>query len=233
LEAGKHVLCEKPLALTADEVMVMQAAERRSGFLVMEAFCHRFHPQFDAARLAIQDGAIGEVLGLQASFINVLDRPADFRWQVGMGGGALYDLGCYGISLMRGLLQREPVSGRGVQLLRGDVDARFAAQLDFGDGIAGQVVCSLEGVRQQSLEVMGVLGGLSMDWPFSTKARATRMVVADKETVFSPMDPYQAMVAHFADAAAGRCEMRFGLADSLAQAMVIDGLFASVRGVGD
>eukprot|EP01037_Dinobryon_pediforme_P005987 gene5987-6059_t len=229
LEAGKHVLCEKPLALTADEVGLMQDAERRTGFLVMEAFCHRFHPQFDAARLAIEGGAIGEVLGMQTHFINGLDRPADFRWQAGMGGGALYDLGCYGVSLMRGLLKREPVSASGVQSLRGSVDARFAAQMDFGGGVAGQVVCALEGGRQQALGVMGTLGALLLDWPFSTKGRETRMVVAGVETVFAAMDPYQAMVAHFADAVSGRCAMRFGLEDSLAQAVVLDTLFGSVR----
>jgi xylose dehydrogenase (NAD/NADP) len=230
LANGKHVLCEKPLALTAGEVAEMQRAERESGFRVMEAFCHRFHPQFAAAREAIVNGDIGEVLGVQTSFVNVLDRPADFRWAAAMGGGALYDLGCYGVSLMRGLLDREPRAVSGVQRLRGDVDERFAAQLDFGDGIAGQVICSFEGARQQSLTVMGSTGCLTLDWPFSTKGRATLLSVAGANCIFQPMDPYQAMVEHFADAVRGTGMMRFGLEDSFLQAVVIDRLFDAVAG---
>ena len=208
----------------------MQQAERESGFRVMEAFCHRFHPQFQAARDAIRQGGIGEVLGLQTHFVNVLDRPADFRWTAGMGGGALYDLGCYGISLMRSLLDREPVGVSGVQRLRGEVDAGFAAQLDFGDGVAGQVICSFEGVRQQSLTVMGRQGCLTLDWPFSAKGRATTLTVAGVARIFEPMDPYRAMVEHFADAVAGTGEMMFGLEDSYCQAGVIERLFETVRG---
>ena len=230
LAAGKHVLCEKPLALTSGEVALMQRAERDTGFKVMEAFCHRFHPQFAAARDAIRAGAIGEVLGVQTYFVNALDRPADFRWTAGMGGGALYDLGCYGISLMRSLLDREPVGVSGVQKLRGEVDERFAAQLDFGDGIAGQMICSFEGVRQQSLTMMGSTGCLTLDWPFSTKGRATILSLAGTDRVFEPMDPYQAMVEHFADAVLGIGEMRFGLEDSWRQAVVSDRLFEAVRG---
>ena len=232
LAAGKHVLCEKPLALTAGEVAQMQAAERDSGFRVMEAFCHRFHPQFAVARAAIQDRAIGEVLGVQTHFVNVLERPADFRWAAGMGGGALYDLGCYGISLMRSLLNLEPIGVSAVQRLRGEVDERFAAQLDFGGGLAGQVICSFEGVRQQSLTVMGSAGCLVLDWPFSTKGRATTLSMAGVDRVFEPMDPYQAMIEHFADSITGTGEMRFGLEESYRQAVVIDRMFEVARNQG-
>lgn len=230
LAAGKHVLCEKPLALTASEVAQMQTAERNSGFRVMEAFCHRFHPQFERARTAIAHSAIGDVLAVQTHFVNVLDRPADFRWAAAMGGGALYDLGCYGISLMRGLLDLEPIGVSGMQRARGNVDERFAAQLDFGGGLAGQLVCSFEGVGQQSLTVMGSTGCLTLNWPFSTKGRATILSVSGSVQMFEPMDPYQAMVEHFADAIAGTGEIRFGLDDSWRQAVVIDRLFKAMRG---
>jgi predicted dehydrogenase len=228
LDAGKHVLCEKPLALTQAEVLQMQSAERASGRLVMEAFCHRFHPQFERARTLLQDGAIGTPLCAQAHFVGRIDDPDDFRWDRTKGGGALYDLGCYGVSLLRGLVGREPHHLSALQTLRHGVDARFTSQLDFGDGLTAQIHCAFDGARQQGMHIIGSEATLTFDWPFSTKNRETTLRWGDHSESFAPLDPYALMVGQFARAVAGLEPLRFGLDDSLAQARVLDALFEAV-----
>ncbi len=228
LAAGKHVLCEKPLALTAEEVRRMQSAERRSGLLVMEAFCHRFHPQFERARILLQDGAIGTPLCAQAHFVGRIEDPQDFRWDPTKGGGALYDLGCYGVSLLRGLIGRDPQDVSAVQTLRHGVDARFTSQLDFGRDLTAQIYCAFDGARQQGLHIIGSTATLTFDWPFSTKNRETTLRWGEQAERFAPLDPYALMVSQFARATAGVEPLRFGLDDSRAQAHVLDALFAAV-----
>jgi len=224
LAAGKHVLCEKPLALTADEVAAMQRAESQSGCRVMEAFCHRFHPQFDFVRNLLQQNAIGETRCIQINSVAPITDSNDYRWKAAYGGGALFDLGCYQVSLMRSLLDREPISALGCQALRGDVDASFSAQLDFGGGLACQMFCAFEGARQQSLRILGSEGQLTIDWPISTKGRETIVTWNNQEQRFAPMDAYCAMVEHFAAAISLEAPMRFGLEDSYRQAIVMDEL---------
>ena len=109
LRAGKHVLCEKPLALTADEVRQMQAAATEAGRLVMEAFMHRFHPQLERARAIVRDEAWGPLKWMRGHFTYTLHDPSDVRWSQRLGGGALYDLGCYPLSLMRWLADAPPM----------------------------------------------------------------------------------------------------------------------------
>lgn len=227
LAAGKHVLCEKPLALTEAEVTCMQAAEQASGRLVMEAFCHRFHPQFASARALLQQGAIGDLLCAQTHFVGGIDDPANFRWQASLGGGALYDLGCYAVSMLRGLIGAEPIAIAATRVDRGDVDSRFAATLDFGGGITAQLFCAFDGARQQGMQFIGSSGSLTFDWPFSSKNRETTLTCAGIVQRFSPCDPYVAMIRQFAAAVAGQETMRFGLAESRAQAQVLDRIFAS------
>jgi predicted dehydrogenase len=227
LAAGKHVLCEKPLALTEAEVARMQVAERASGKLVMEAFCHRFHPQFDRARSLLQQGAIGDLLCAQTHFVGGIADPGNFRWQASLGGGALYDLGCYGVSMLRSLLGAEPLSVRATKTNHGDVDSRFTATLDFPGGVTAQVFCSFDGARQQGMQLIGSTGSLTFDWPFSTKNRETTLTWSGGVARLAPCDPYVAMVQHFAASVAGQETLRFGLADSRAQAQMLDQLFAA------
>jgi predicted dehydrogenase len=229
LAAGKHVLCEKPLALSAAEVMAMQAAERASGRWVMEAFCHRFHPQFDRACALLRQGAIGTPLAAQGYFVGRIDDPADFRWNPAQGGGALFDLGCYCVSLLRGLFGRAPRGVAALRTLRHGVDARFTAQLDFGDDVTAQLYCAFDGARQQGLTLLGSTGALRFDWPFSTKNRQTTLRWGDQTERFAAMDPYAEMVRHVAAVVAGAAAPRFGLADSLEQARTMDALFAAAE----
>ena len=223
LRAGKHVLCEKPLALNAAEVSAMQQAEAETGSRVMEAYCHIFHPQFARLRSLIAEGAIGRLLALQASFVGLMPED-DFRWQPALGGGALYDLGVYCISLMRGLAgEASEVSA--VQTKRHGVDATLAGQMSFPAGVAGQFLCSFEGDLSQQLLVQGTAGRIVLDWPFSTRGRTTSLTLNGTTERFDLFDPYLAMVTHFAAALDAGEAFRFPLAASLAQARTLDALF--------
>jgi predicted dehydrogenase len=229
LEAGKHVLCEKPLALTAAEVRQMQAAERRTGRRVMEAFCHVFHPQIARVRDMLAAGAIGKLVSMEACFGNPRDYDESFRWLARHGGGSLYDLGCYGVSALRVLTGREPVRAAALQVVYQDVDESFAGLLDFGDGIAGQVACSYVSARRQQVTLIGRNGIITLDWPYSTKGRIARVTCGEQVEEFSVIDPYVIMVEAFGRAIRGEAGMAFGLDWSLRQALTLDALFAAAR----
>lgn len=229
LEAGKPVLCEKPLALNAAEVARMAAAERGDA-RVMEAFCHIHHPQMDHARALIANGALGRVIAIQASFGAKITNAHDFRWHSSQGGGALLDLGTYCISAFRVLLGREPVAASAVRRLRGDVDLDTTAQLDFADGVAAQFTCSFDSARGQSLQLIGTEEKLVLDWPFSTKNRVASLRVGEARTEFPVIDPYQAMVLDFARAIETGGPMRYGIDASLRQAEALDMISAATIG---
>lgn len=227
LAAGKHVLCEKPLALNAAEVATMQEAEARSGRRVLEAFCHVHHPQLARVQALLAAGAIGDLVAMQAVFTGNIEDPADFRWQADKGGGALYDLGTYCVSLMR-VLAGEPRAVSGHQALRGGVDASFTGQLDFGP-VAGQFTCSLAAARSQHLELIGTAGTLLLDWPISTKGKETGLFLNDRAERFPATDPYVRMLNHFVKLASGPPDQPYGLAWSHAQARTLDALFEAAR----
>jgi predicted dehydrogenase len=231
LESGRHVLCEKPLALNAAEVARMQNAERASGKRVMEAFCHLHHPQVTRVRELLAEGAIGRLLGMQASQTASLGDD-DFRWQARLGGGALYDVGCYPISLFRHLVGAEPESVSARFALRGEVDASVAGELRFPRGVTAQFFGSLEAARGQHMLLIGTEGRLAIEWPSSTRGREATISYPGAVERFPLFDPFVAMLHHFAAMCAGTEQGIFPLAQSFQQARVLDALFAAGRGGG-
>ena len=222
LEAGKHVLCEKPLALDESQVLIMQEAEARTGRRVMEAFCHIHHPQLARVQSLIASGAIGELLAMQAVFGIPLADPTDFRWQGSLGGGSLLDLGTYCLSLMR-VLAGEPRSVSALQTLQNDVDTTFTAQLAFGS-ITGQFTCSFASAATQHLELIGTRNTLLLDWPISTRNRETGLYLGVEAERFLGLDPYARMVTHFAAMVRNDVAPIYDLSWSRAQARGLDAL---------
>jgi len=227
LEAGKHVLCEKPLALNAAEVELMRAAEARSGKLLMEAFCHIFHPRFDAFVAMVRAGRIGELRTIEASFTNPLNDSSDFRWQRGLGGGVALDLMGYCATLVTELQGRQPqwVSAR--QQLVGDVDVAMMALLDFGGSLAS-LQSSFSGADQQRLTVVGTEGVVTLEHPIGNGDMVVDLVVGDQRITYTPVNPYQLMVEDFVLATAG-ASLRFPSSASLAQAQLMDRILASAE----
>jgi predicted dehydrogenase len=144
LEAGKHVLCEKPLAATVAEAEHMARAAARADRVLMEAFHYRYHPLFQRLRAILDAGEVGRVAHLEAHLCFPLPRPSDIRYRRDLAGGALMDVGCYTVHLVRHLAGAEPevVQARG-EWTRGGVDRCMEARLRFSDGRTARITCSL------------------------------------------------------------------------------------------
>jgi predicted dehydrogenase len=226
LEAGKHVLCEKPLSLDPARVEAAFDAAERTGRLLMEAFMWRFHPQTDElVRLA---GTIGDMRVVRASFGFNLPVSANVRWQEGLEGGALMDVGCYCVSALR-LLCGEPEHVTGEQVLVNGVDARFVATLRFPGDVLGAFDCGMDVHRRHSIEVVGSEGTLFVPSPWQAPA-ALILVTRDgepEELRPEPVDPYARELEEFGRAVEGGPAPRLGRADAVGQARTIAALYRS------
>jgi D-xylose 1-dehydrogenase (NADP+, D-xylono-1,5-lactone-forming) len=230
LEAGKHVLVEKPFALNAYEALAMTARARENYLMVMEAFMYRFHPQFEEIRWLVADGAIGELRLVRSAFSYQLERTEDFRWSRPLGGGALFDVGCYGVSVARAFIGRDPISVTGqADLGRTGVDESFYGVLDFGDGVRGVLDCSLRGARRQQLELVGSTGTITLVAPWQPGPSDTGYFLNGELCLVRGADQYRLMVEHFSNAVRGLEPLRFPPEDAVRQAKVMDALIRSAR----
>jgi predicted dehydrogenase len=236
LRAGKHVLCEKPLAMSSSEARAMIAAAESGGVLLMEGFMYKFHPQIVRSLDLIRGGTIGEVRSVHASFTFRLERDrTNYRWSPAMGGGALYDVGCYTLSAARLVLGAEPASAYAVA--RPDpatgVDLTTAALLVFPGGRFAQCEASYESHFQSRLLVVGTEGTLRLDRAFSAKDFDVAIEIergGARESIAVPKaNMFTLMVEHFDDAVLGRGALRHPAADALDNMRAIDACFESVR----
>lgn len=205
LRAGKHVLCEKPLAVTAEQGVQMAEAARETGRLLMEAFMYRFHPQTIWALEQIAAGRIGDVKLVHCSFaFNIGNRPRDIRLQAALAGGSLMDVGCYPINMCRAVYGRSPVSvGARVYVPDGsEVERSAQAVLDYGDGCFGLIDCSFDLPGRQVTEIVGDAGTITILLPFTPAYNEATVLVATEgqelHQHFAPVDHYRLEVEHFA-----------------------------------
>ena len=210
--AGKHVLCEKPLALTAGEAQTMVDACEQAGVAFMEAFMYRLHPSWQLTRELVAEGTIGELVAVDSWFSYFNDDPTNIRNIPEAGGGALMDIGCYSIDLSRLLFDDEPVTVAG--RMRRDpeqhVDTTTSALLGFAAGDA-TFSCSTRAKPDQYVTIHGTRGRIHLGVPFNIPPdRPTEVVVhtgkplpADAEGqvhTFAPADPYTVQGQRFAAA---------------------------------
>ena len=166
-EAGKHVLCEKPLALTLAEVDQMIAAAQQHNVVIAEAFMYKHHPQTLKVLDLIAQGTIGDLLLIKGAFTFQLDRPDDVRWQPEWGGGSIWDVGCYPISFTRLAAQAEPVEVFGWQVTGSTgIDVVFSGQMRFASGLLAQFDCGFATPYRTSMEIVGTSGAIELDSPF-------------------------------------------------------------------
>jgi xylose dehydrogenase (NAD/NADP) len=169
LEAGKHVLCEKPLALTVAEVDAIARAAARTGRIAVEAFMYLHHPQIRDAVDRVRRGDLGPLQVVVGAFSFLLTYPGDPRIDPAMGGGSLWDVGCYPVSFARRVVGEEPTSIHAFARLdeRG-VDRTFAGQLQFPSGVVAQFDCGFAAPDRQRLELVGSGATLTLEAPFLT-----------------------------------------------------------------
>jgi predicted dehydrogenase len=240
--AGKHVLCEKPLALTARDAEEMIEACDRAGVRLMEAFMYRHHPSWVAARELVATGRIGRLQAIQSWFSYYNDDPANIRNILEAGGGALYDIGCYCVNLSRMLFGAEPtrVQGSAVRDATG-TDVLTAGILSFGEGIAS-FVCSTRAEDDQRVEIYGTEGRISIGIPFNLPPDLpTRIAIVSGgdppvapsvETMeFPAADPYTVEADLFAAAVLDDAPLPVAIDDAVANLRVMEAIFdAAARG---
>ncbi len=232
-EAGKHILCEKPLALNTDECREMIAAARANGVLLMESFMYRHHPRIQAAREIIQSGELGEVKTIESAFTFKLKNPADIRLQPEMGGGATMDVGCYCINISRLMAGREPVlvQARAAWAPSG-VDEQLTAILDFGEGLLAHFDCGFNQEGRQSCILSGIDGFLVLQNPFLPgldKSVINQIKFgSSKVHKFSGVDQYQLIAEDFMKAFSSGT-LTYPPEDAIANMQVIQALLESAK----
>jgi predicted dehydrogenase len=185
-EAGKHVLCEKPIALSAAEARTLLDVRNRTGVKMQEAFMVRTHPQWQKARALVRDGRIGEVRSMLGFFSYFNDDPGNIRNIPAFGGGALMDIGCYLINTARFIFDREPtrVAGLVERDPSLDVDTMTSILLDF-DGRHAVGTCGTQLVPYQRLQIFGTEGRIELEIPFNAPPdRPCRMLVDSGRDLF-------------------------------------------------
>jgi predicted dehydrogenase len=242
LKAGKHVLCEKPIAMDSAQTKAMAAVAAEKGRLLMEAFMYRFHPQWVRAREIIASGELGELRAIQSWFTYNNSDPSNIRNKPETGGGALYDIGCYAVSSARFLAQ----AGRGSRAEPGrviyiaDRDPGFGTDvlgtgiLDFGDSLRATFHVGTMAFPVQRVEVVGTHGSLAVVLPFNafsdvslalevTTGLGTRRIEA------GPVDQYALMFAAFSKAIRDKTAAPTPIEDGVANMAALDALFRSEK----
>ena len=237
IEAGKHVLCEKPLALNAAEAQEMVRGARSKGLHLMEAFMYRFHPRSCRIKALVQEGATGDPRLIRAAFCFRHPDPADIRFRPEMGGGALLDVGCYGVSLARWILDAEPDLVQAVsEIGPSGVDLTTVGVLRFPMGRIGVVEASFTSALQQTFSILGTEGAIELPHdafiPWENDARFwLRKFDAEegKMEVVPGVDEYRLMVEHFAEAVLEGKPLDFPAEESIANMRVLDALARAAR----
>jgi predicted dehydrogenase len=237
LEAGKHVLCEKPLGLdAADAQRLVDAARRHPDRVVMEAFMIRFHPQWRFARHLVDEGRIGALVSVHAHFSYRKTDPLDIRNQVGAGGGGLLDIGVYDVSSSRFLFGEEP--RRVVAAVDHDpslgIDRLASALLDFGDGRVATFTCGTQHAPYQRVHAFGGDGRIEIEIPFNAPQDGPCRLwhtAADGwcERVFDRVDQYALQAEAFGDAVLAGEPAPLALDDAVANLRVLDAIVESAR----
>jgi len=235
LRAGKHVLCEKPIAVDAAEARRIQAVRDETGLYCLEAFAYRFNPVVAKAIEIARSGVLGELhfLHTVATFrMGTLD-PANVRLQAAIGGGALYDMGCYALNAQRMMAGREPSSAWATMEWseRFDVDLAGTAMLDFGDGLRGTVQWGFTAPYSSPLSAVGTEGRLvgPYGWGPPDGAPAFLLTVGSEteEVYVERANDYTGEVQDLSEALRGLHEPVYAWEPLEANMRVIDACYAS------
>lgn len=234
LEAGKHILCEKPLGLHAADVEnLVIAAKQFPHLLAMEAFMYRFHPQWQTARNLVRSGAIGKVRTIHSHFSYNNRDEYNIRNTIEMGGGALLDIGCYCISLARFIYDEEPlrVLGQITSYAGHEVDCFVSGVMEFADANA-TFTAATKIEDEQYVQISGEQGSIFIPLPFNPIANTSTKIIVKRneiseELIQEPSDHYRNMTDAFANSIFNKERAPTPLSDALANMKIVDAIFAS------
>ncbi len=236
LQAGKHVLCEKPIALTSAEAQTLVDVARQYPHLkVMEAFMYRFHPQWQRARQLVLEGDIGELLTIQSFFsYNEVD-PNNIRNRVDVGGGGMLDIGCYTVSLARFIFGAEPnrVFGTVEYDPQLKIDCLASAILDFGRGTS-TFTCATQLVPYQRVNIFGTTGRVEIEIPFNAPANQPCKIWYQhgdetEEIQVEASNQYTLQGDAFSQAVLNNTGVPTPIEDAVANMKVIEAVFQSAK----
>jgi predicted dehydrogenase len=172
MQMGKHVLCEKPLTTNIKDADAVIKAAKNTGKIITEAFMYRHHPQTILVKQMIDNGEIGNLQLIRGSFCYYNTRPSDTRFDPALGGGSLWDVGCYPISYVRYITGKEPVEVFGYQVTSPTgIDLLFTGQMLFPDGVISQFECSFITPQKVEIEITGDKGRIIIPEPYKPGKR--------------------------------------------------------------
>ncbi|MBN1483675.1 MAG: Gfo/Idh/MocA family oxidoreductase [Chloroflexia bacterium] len=231
-QAGKHVLCEKPLALSTAECDRIIAAAEQAGVVVAEAVMYLYHPLLRLVRQQVHNGAVGQVQLVRGSFSFPLEQPANVRWRPDLGGGSLWDVGSYPVSFIR-WIAGEPQEVFGWQILSDSgVDESFVGLLRYESGTLGSFNCSFRQSVRTRVEISGTEGRLVCTQPFRIDETSTFHLFRgeqEEEIALPGPDAYVYEVEALAAAVLDGAELPVPLSGSRANVAVIETLYRSAR----
>jgi xylose dehydrogenase (NAD/NADP) len=233
-QAKKHVLCEKPAALNAAETMEMVEACQAEGVSFAEAFMYRHHPRYDRIRAIVDSGEIGELRGMHATFtFNNAKDHANIRYQREMGGGSLYDVGCYPISVARWVFRTEPVAATVSAWFspqHDEVDMMASGLLEFPEGQALTFDCGMWAYGRQGLEILGTAGRIEVPYPFLGDADFSVWRGSERRVeTFEGQNPYSLQADDFCASARGERPPRVDSHDAVRNMAALDACLTSAR----
>jgi len=236
LEAGKHVLCEKPISLTAEEgQQLVEFAKAKPQLKIMEAFMYRFHPQWQKAKQLVNDGKIGELKTIQSVFSYFNDDPNNVRNKKDIGGGGLMDIGCYCISLSRFIFNSEPKRVCGIV----EYDPNFgtdrlaSGMMDFETGTS-TFTCSTQLSYYQRVNIFGTTGRIEIEIPFNApNDKPTKMWLqredGTEEIIFDICDQYTIQGDSFSLAIINDTKVPTPIEDAVSNMKVIERIIESAK----
>lgn len=207
IQANKHVLCEKPIVLHATDLIELQQASKKHNVILMEAFMYRFHPQMAKAKDLLTQKVIGDILTIRSRFHFTLENLGnDIRLDPNLGGGVMYDIGCYPLNAIHFIIEESP---NNIQVLHGKsntkVDTHIAVQLSYPSGILAQIDASFYGPMTQSIEIIGTKGTMHLPFPFRSDENNYEGIIHyesnnEKHTVIQTANEYVEQIKAFQQA---------------------------------
>ncbi len=234
LESGKHVLCEKPLGLTAAECRQMAQAAEASGMVLMEAFMYRFHDRTQKLFELVQNGTFGTLQLIRARFAFTVADSQNIRLSAALGGGSLMDVGCYCVNVVRSLAGGQPNAVQASATWKQDVDETLTATLEFETGLTAQIDCALNQPRYESVELFGTEGFCKVESAFLPGSDETKLTYTTRQAgvtqlEFPAQNQYEKMVEHFARYVTEGRSPQYGALEAAQNMAVIGALYESAR----
>jgi xylose dehydrogenase (NAD/NADP) len=235
MRAGKHVICEKPLAMNARDCEEMLRISESTGMLLAEAFMYRHHPQIARAQELVRAGTIGELKTIEASFRFPLTNVDDVRMVAEWGGGALLDVGCYCVSASRLFLGDSPVAITAMATYHPtrNVDTSFQGILEYGSSRYAIISCGFDSGVNQKVVLSGSTGVIELNHPFKSWTGSPQIIVKTKDgehTIdFAPVNTFSRQVDDLAQCIVHRTAPLVGAYDALRNLKILDRLAAAAR----